>query len=232
MKRFYASVVLLLVCCLAAIVGSICLGHFRRTSSLAKILFSAPDGSLCRTLCLIGVEPDQSDMFATLRALSVLKQLEFYTPNSPGDRVEGYQANAIRIQASEQRQWIEVQFAQNFAGTPPTSYPLPEALKGDVSLAEVIAVFGPPEHVLANSFLTARNGRSYSQSGILLFFRRDRYLAMGIVLTDSEKLDMTAALSYLSVTAASQTGLDLNNLQHLPPWQGFVTIDRYRLFNH
>jgi len=170
MRRFGGLVLLLIACYSLAILAALGLAHFKSPSTLATALFSEPGGSPCQSLCVFGVQPDQSDMFAALQAIPQLEQLDFYTPNSPGDVVQGYQANAMRIQASQDRQWIEVQFEQNFPSAPPSTRPLPPTLRGQVSLADVISIYGPPDYAFANNFLTAHNGRSYSQWGCCSFF--------------------------------------------------------------
>src|SRR5262245_59214189 len=146
MKRLGSISALLFATICLAILSALALARFRPPSALASALFSQADGSSCQSLCVFGIQPDQSDMFAALQAQPLLNQLESYTPNSPGDVVEGYQGDAMRIQASQDRQWIEVQFAQNFRGAPPSTHPLPPGLKGQLALAELIDRYGPPDY--------------------------------------------------------------------------------------
>src|SRR5258707_14580401 len=134
MRSLGAFVLLPLMLLIAAIFAARWVGSHSPLPSLTAALFTERDGSVCRTPCILGVRPDQADMFAAMKAHPLLKPMEFYITGNDLDKTENYHSDLVAITGNEYRQWVSVSLNGSFPAASESILTTPRELQGSFYL--------------------------------------------------------------------------------------------------
>src|SRR5436190_9029308 len=89
-------------------------GSLRPLPTLAAALFTEHDGTACRTPCILGIHPDQTDMFAAMKAHPLLSPMDLNITGNDLDKTESYRSDVVNIAGSEYQKWIGISLKGNF----------------------------------------------------------------------------------------------------------------------
>jgi hypothetical protein len=215
MRRLSGLVVILIAVSAFVILAARWIGSFQALPPLAAVLFTRADGQECQIPCIVGVHPDQPDMFAALKTHPILGKIDSYARGNDLQKVTGYETDFLRIQASEYEQWISLALLPVQSSGSTGESPMP---RGTVYLADLVAVFGAPDYTEIGYVSFAPEWETR------VIFLKSQYIAFATAYSSGNRLNPRSRLSYLLIAPIGDNVSVFSSFQH---WAGFASVDRY-----